>query len=326
MKKVVSSVPQQRFERFKVSFPGDWEVSYISSSYTEEDLIEACKNASYLLVMSVHVVSAKVIQGCSHLKMIHVEGVGFDKVDTAAAKVAGIPVCNNRAVNNAAVAEHTIGLILAGLRRTADCDARIKTAGFASCQKQFFAAGQHELQGQKVGLVGIGAIGKEAARRLKNWGCEISYYDVYRPAPEVEAELDIHYLPLEDLIKTCDIISLHVPVTPETFHLLSRPQFEMMKKNALVINTARGEIIDPQALADALEKGLIYGAALDTMYPEPVPPSHPLLKLSPEASRRLTLTPHAGGTTDEAFTRMLKNVVANMIRTEAGDSPINVVN
>ncbi|MDR0389018.1 MAG: hypothetical protein LBH73_03025, partial [Spirochaetaceae bacterium] len=142
MKKVVSSVPEQRFKKFQVSFPDDWELEYIPFPYTDEDLIRACKGASYLFVMSTHTVSARVIQSCPHLKMIHVEGVGFDKVDIAAAKEKGIPVCNNKAVNNGAVAEHAIGLMLAALRRTPRCDREIKTRGFAETQKEFFAEGQ----------------------------------------------------------------------------------------------------------------------------------------------------------------------------------------
>lgn len=188
------------------------------------------------------------------------------------------------------------------------------------------AQGEHEIKGQHIGIIGIGAIGREVALKLKNWGCKISYYDVFRPSEEVEKSLNVSYLPLEEIISDCDIISVHVPVLPSTINMLSYEQFKNMKKNALVINTSRGEIIDQMALADALENGLIYGAALDTISPEPVPAFHPLLNLSPKAKKRLTLTPHIGGTTDEAFIRMLTGAIANIKRVIAGEKPINIVN
>ena len=326
MIKVLSTVQRQRFEKFNVDFPQNWEINYLDPAYTDAELIEACKDADFLFIMSTHTVSTRVIRACPRLKLIHVEGVGFDKVDIQAAKELGIPVCNNRAVNDGAVAEHTIGLMLAGLRRTASSDAQIKAIGYPACQQEFMAAGQRELQSTHVGLIGMGAIGREVARRLKNWNCSISYYDAFRPAPGIEKELGVEYLELQELLQRCDIISLHVPVLPSTYHMLSTKEFEMMKPSALVVNTARGEIIDPMALADALENGKIYGAALDTLYPEPAPVYHPLLNLSPQGRKRLTLTPHVGGTTDEAFTRMLKGAIANMHRVLDGIQPIHVVN
>jgi phosphoglycerate dehydrogenase-like enzyme len=215
--------------------------------------------------------------------------------------------------------------MLAALRRTPRCDREIKTRGFAETQKEFFAEGQHELANRHIGLIGIGAIGREVARRLIFWGCKISYYDVFRPDTETESSLNLAYLPLNELLASCDIISLHVPALPETVNMLSRPQFEMMKAGVLVINTARGELINAGDLAWALETGRVYGAALDTISPEPAPSDHPLLNLSPNAERRLILTPHAGGTTDEAFTRMLKNAVANILAVESGARPVNDV-
>lgn len=325
MVKVVSSVIRQRFERFDVSFPEGWEVEYINFPYTDEELIAVCKEADFLFLDSVHPASAGVIAACPNLKMIHVEGVGYNNVDIEAAKTAGIPVCNNRAVNNGAVAEHTIGMMLACLRRTAACNEQIKNDGYSVCKKQFYSQGQHELASMHVGLVGIGAIGKEVAVRLKNWGCKVSYYDAYRPNAEVEQELGVEYIELDDLIRTCDIISLHVPVLPSTYHMLSTKQFESMKNTALLVNTARGEIIDQMALADALENGKIYGAALDMLDPEPAPGYHPLLNLSAEAQKRITITPHVGGTTDEAFQRMLGNAIANMQRILNGEQAINLV-
>ena len=326
MPKVISSVDEKRFKKYQISFPENWDVHYLTFPYNDDQLIAACQEADYLLVNSTHPVTSKVIESSPSLKMIHVEGVGYNKVDTKAAKALGIPVCNNRSVNNDAVAEHTIGLMLAGLRRTAYSDTQIKSKGFIASQQEHRAQGEHELQGKHVGILGFGAIGREVAARLSSWVCKVSYYDAFRPSLEVEYRLHVDYLDFDELIRTCDIISVHVPVLSETVNMISKAQLEAMKRSVLLVNTARGEIIDSQALAEALEEGLIYGAALDTLAPEPPPSDHPLLNLSPEASKRLTITPHIGGTTDEAFVRMLKNVVSNMKLMEAGGRPNNVVN
>ena len=326
MKTVVSTVAPQRFEKYRVSFPEGWDVHFIHRPYTDAELTEVCKQADYLLVDSVDPVSADVIASCPKLKLIHTEGVGFDKVDAAAAKAVGIPVCNNRAVNNGAVAEHTIGLMLAAMRRTALCTAQIRSEGYAACQRTFRATGEHEIAGKQIGLIGIGAIGREVAKRLSAWGCEICYYDAFRPNEETEQALGVRYLPLDELIATSDVISVHVPVLESTYHMLSRAQFAAMKSGAVVINTARGEIIDSEALAEALENGSIAAAALDTVEPEPMPDTHPLAKLSEQAAARLTFTPHVGGTTDEAFTRMLQWAIANFVRVENGEKPVNCVN
>jgi phosphoglycerate dehydrogenase-like enzyme len=326
MPTVVSTVDQGRFLKYQVFFPEDWKVIYIDAPYTDDQLINSCRNSDYLFVNSTHPVSKRVIEACPHLKMIHVEGVGYDKVDVVTAREMKIPVCNNQAVNNGAVAEHTIGLMLASLRRIAYVDSQVKSEGFITSQKEYRAKGEHELQGKRIGIVGFGAIGKEVAIRLSKWGCQISYYDAFRPSTEVEQKLGVNYLELDELLRTCDIITLHVPVMRETVNMISTAQFEMMKPTVVLVNTARGEIIDSCALATALEAGKIDSAAIDTIAPEPPPDDHPLLHLSPEAKKRLTITPHVGGTTDEAFVRMLKNAIANMQRVERGERPVNVVN
>lgn len=326
MKSIVSTVPKSRFEKFKVHFPEDWNITFIDAPYSQEQLIHACKDAEYLFVGSIHPVAASVFEQCPHLKMVHVEGVGFDKVDIAAAVQKGIPVCNNRAVNNGAVAEHTIGLILAALRRTALCNEQIHTVGYEICKAEHLAQGQQELSGKTVGLIGIGAIGKEVAKRLQNWGCIITYNDVFTLDSDEEHRYGIRYVDRDELFANSDIISLHVPLLESTHHLVNQLRFEQMKPNSVLVNTSRGEIVDQDALARALEKGLIAAAALDTVYPEPAPPGHPLLNLSDDAKKRFILTPHIAGMTDEAFMRMLKNAIENFERVERGDKPKNIVN
>lgn len=325
MPKLVSTVPKHRSERFGVPFPEGWEISYIGAPYTDEALVRACEGADYLYTMSAHPVPGAAILQMPGLKLIQVEGVGYEKVDLDAARGMGITVCNNRGVNNGAVAEHTIGMFLAGLRRMAACDAQIKTEGYAPAREEFLAIGHRELAGRRVGLVGFGDIGRAVAARLKGWECDLRYHDARRAAPEQERELGARYEELDALLAESDIVSLHVPVLPATLHMIAAPQLRAMKKTALLVNTARGELIDQAALAQALEAGEIYGAALDTFEPEPVPDDHPLLRLSPKAAMRLTMSPHVAGLTDESFTRMQQCAIANMQKMERGERPDNVV-
>lgn len=326
MTKVACTIPAARFERFDVHFPKDWEIVQAALPYTTEQLTAACAGADFLFVGSMDRVEAQVFEKNPQLKLAHVEGVGFDKVDLEAAKKAGVRVCNNRATNNGAVAEHTIGLMLAAMRRTAVCNAEILADGFAACQKKQRAEGEIEIGGKHIGLVGAGAIGREVAKRLMGWDVRVSYYDAFRPSPEVEQQLHIDYMEFDELVRSCDIISMHVPVLPSTLHMMGEKQFKAMKRTAYLINTARGEVIDQDALVSALESGEIAGAALDTLTPEPAPADLNLLNMSETAQKKLTLTPHIGGTTNEAFTRMLRGAIANFQRVQEGEEPINVVN
>ncbi len=325
MVKVVSTVPKKRFELYGVDFPSDWEVVFVDYPQPDDVMIKACEGADFLFVGSVETVSRNVIVNSPSLKMIHTEGVGFNKVDYEAAKEVNLPVCNNRAVNNSSVAEHTIGLMLSSLKRIALSNAQIRERDFAELQTELRTEGIHELSSQHVGLIGAGAIGQEVARMLAPFGCRVSYYDVYRPSTEREKELNISYMPLEDIFKQCDIISLHVPVLPDTVNLINRKTLGMMKDSAILINTSRGELVDQEALVEALEAGKIF-CAVDTVTPEPVPKDHPLLTLSPKASLRFIFTPHVAGTTVEAFIRMLQWAVANMKGVIEGKPPRNVVN
>jgi phosphoglycerate dehydrogenase-like enzyme len=158
------------------------------------------------------------------------------------------------------------------------------------------------------------------------FGCEISYYDAFPPSKEVERELRATLRTAGELFEQCDVISIHVPVLPDTIGMVNEEVLARMKPDAVIVNAARGEIIDQYALADALEKGVILGAAIDTMSPEPPPSDHPLLNLSDKAKARLCLTPHTAGTTDEAFARMLDWAIANFMRAYNGEVPINIVN
>ena len=176
--------------------------------------------------------------------------------------------------------------MLAAFRNIALNDRRLKNEDYSAVKADSLAAGIHEIAGKHIGFVGMGAIAKEAARKLQGWHVKISYYDTFRPTPEEEKELHIEFMEFDDLCRACDVISMHVPVFPETVGMLGKKQFQEMKKTAVVVNTARGEVIDDEALAQALETGEIAHAALDVLAPEPTPKDHVLLNMSPAGMDR----------------------------------------
>ncbi len=326
MVKFVSTVPQSRFDTFKVDLPAEWDKAFIDYPCTDEALIKACQDADVLLVGSMHKVSEAVVRNSPSLRMIHTEGVGFDKVAVDAAADIGLPVCNNRAVNNTSVAEHTVALMLAALKQVVYANSKITAENYEEIQGQLRSEGVHELGSQHVGLVGGGAIGREVARLLGVFGCKISYYDVFRLKPEQERELNLNFVSLEDLLQQCDVISLHVPVLPDTLNMINEQTIGLIQKSAILINTSRGELIDQAAMASALENGAIKVLAVDTISPEPPKADHPFMTLSESAKDRLILTPHLAGTTSEAFTRMLQWVIKDTEDVMAGKLPSRVCN
>ncbi len=326
MGKIVSALPANRFAKYGLTYPEDWDMVFGKDRISTAELLELSRDAEVLVIGSPMAVPRDFMDQCPNLKFIQVEGVGFDKVDLVAAKEKGIIVSNNKGINKEAVAEHTVGLMLAGLRRTALDDRLYRTKGGAAASADHFAKGEWELYGKTVGMVGLGDIGKEAVKRLANWGCNFLYYDIMKQSPEVEAALNIKYVQLDELLAESDVVSIHVPVTDQTREMVNKDFLSKMKKNALLINTSRGDLVNNEDLAWALENDEIYGAALDVITPEPAPIDHVLLTMSDKAMDKIVFTPHAGGTTNEVFERMLVWSMDNVKRFLDGEEPLNIVN
>ena len=185
--------------------------------------------------------------------------------------------------------------------------------------------GIRELGDCRIGFIGFGAIAQETARHLAGWGCKMLYNKRHRLSEEDERALGVRFASVEEIASTCDIVSIHVPVTAETRNMVDAEFLARMKPDAILINTARGEIVDTEALAAAFEAGTIAMAGLDTVAPEPVKPDNPLLNLSEQASRRIVLSPHIGGTTVGFFRRAHRTIWENIARVAAGEEPINIV-
>ncbi|MEI8199994.1 MAG: NAD(P)-dependent oxidoreductase [Eubacteriales bacterium] len=328
MTKFLILTSRERMEKYIdfTAIPRDWEFVYVDYGYTDDDALAAGKDAEYILVDAVCPVSRYVIENMPNLKLIHSEGVGYNRIDTAAANERGIFVCNNAGVNSAAVAEQAILLMLGLLRRLAEGDQMVRAGKQAEAKTSFILEGIHELGACHVGLIGFGSIGKATAERLSAFGTKVSCYSRSRMSDDEESRNTARYIPLGELIRECDIISIHLPVTSDTIGFVDAKFLAGMKKTAILINTARGEIVDQEALAEALAKGTIAGAGLDTMYPEPVTKNNPLLNLPEEMKYKILFSPHIAGTTHEVFKRIHQNVWNNFKAAADGKRPDNIVN
>lgn len=327
MMKLLVIGDEKRFKKYMpcMDIVSRVECSVVNRGTSDEEIIECTKDADFIVADAVSPVSAKLMAAFPSLKLVHSEGVAYNAIDVAAAQDAGIFVCNNAGVNAAAVAEQAILLMLGCLRHIVEGDRAVRSGGQIAMKERLMVQGIRELGDCTVGLVGMGAIAVQTALRLKSFGCNVVYWNRHRRPEETERELGIRYVPLEELSGICDIVSIHVPVTPETENLVNADFLERMKDDAVLINTARGEIVDQVALACALEQGTIGAAGVDTLSPEPVAADHPLAQLSEKAACRLVLSPHIGGVTEGMFRRAWTTIWHNIELVAEGSQPANIV-
>jgi len=261
----------------------------VKTDLKPDGLKEIIKDYDALLVRSATKVTKDIIDAASKLKVIGRAGVGLDNVDLAAATQKGIIVMNTPAGNTISTAEHAFSMILALSRNIPQATASTKKGEWK--RSKFMGV---ELYAKTLGIVGFGRIGKEVAKRAISFGMSVLVYDPFL-SKEIAESLGIKVVELNELLQSSDYITVHTPLTEETRHMISRPQFEIIKKGARVINCARGGIIDEEALIAAIKEGRIAGAAFDVFEKEPVAPDNELLKLD-----NVIVTPHLGASTEEA--------------------------
>jgi len=297
-------------ERFSASCAGEYEVVH----YSDPGDVALATGASYVVLRGTPIGPEQMDILGPDVQLYHRWGVGFDNVDVEEAGRRGIPVAITTGVNARCVAEMTMLLILAAYRRLPQLMECAKS-GAAQSQKDAIAAEGRLLAGKRVGLVGVGNVGILVSQFARAFGAEVVYYDVRRLSPETERE-GIAYLPFDELVATSDIVSLHLPLFESTYHMFDLKTFEKMKPTALLVNTARGGIVDSNDLAEALRSGLIWGAALDTAEEEPMDPAHPLLH-----SDRVVVTPHVGGSSRDLADDMIRCIMDNIRLVERGEIP-----
>jgi len=258
-------------------------------------------------------IDSSVIEAADRLQVIARYGVGVDRVDVEAASRKGIVVANTPGANSVAVAELAIALMLALGRRICQADQATRSGEWP----RYSGVG---LRGKTVGLVGFGAIGREVASRVKAFGCRVVVADPC-VGSDCAGTYGVQLVPLEELLALSDFVSLHASLNPSTSGMVDRPFLMGMKQGAFIVNTARGELIDEEALREALEKGRLAGAALDCFRKEPPAPDHPLLRLP-----QVIATPHTGSHTDEATNAMGWMSLKACLAVLKGERPDHVVN
>ncbi|MFR5602038.1 MAG: 2-hydroxyacid dehydrogenase [Lachnospiraceae bacterium] len=293
----------------KDRLPSSVEVIYYDTKTTDTaELIKRGQDADVIAVSNLPL-NSDVINGCKNLKMLSVAFTGVDHIAMDTCKANGVLVSNCAGYSTVAVADLVFGMVISLYRNIIPCNQRVREGGTKDGLVGF------ELEGKKFGVVGTGAIGLRTAKIAQAFGCEVYAYS--RTVKDIPG---ITYVDLDTLLSTCDIVSLHTPLTAETRGLIGEDQLSKMKSSAILINTARGPVVDSQALADALNQGVIAGAGIDVFEMEPpVPTDHPLF-----GTKNLIATPHVAFATKEALIKRAVIVFDNVAKWVDG-CPQNVM-
>ena len=284
----------------EAAIPSDWTVRFV-----EENSLSAraalIRDADIVFVMATPM-PKELLAEAKHLLLIQKLGAGLDKIDLAFCRERGIGVARLQAGNSVPVAEHTILLMLATYRQLPEIHRQTRAGGW---DKEAARGLHRSLQHKTVGLVGFGAIGKEVAKRLRAFGVEILYYDPIRASSDIEQVFGVTYSDLDALLREADIVSLHLPLMAETRNIIDAKRIGSMKHGAVLINCARGGLVDETALAGALQSGRLFGAGIDAFSQEP-PTGNPLLGID-----NAIVTPHLAGATLDNFANVVARSVDN---------------
>jgi glyoxylate reductase len=297
----------------------DFDVTVVSESPPDHgELLEAVRGAAGILPTVTEKMDAEVMDAAGDgLKVIANMAVGYDNVDLDAAGERNVVVTNTPEVLNETTADTAFMLLLAAARRLGEAERLLRSGGWEAWGPMQLTG--PDVWGKKLGVVGFGRIGQAVARRARGFDMEILYHDQYRNE-SAENETRVRYVELDELLRTCDFISVHTPLTDETYHLIGATELGRMKPEAVLINTSRGPVVDEAALADALAEERIFAAGLDVYEKEPE--VHPkLLELE-----NVVLAPHIGSASVETRDRMAVLAAENIVAVLSGEEPKTPVN
>jgi phosphoglycerate dehydrogenase-like enzyme len=296
--------------------PPEFELIVVPTDLSDEEWTQWTRRADLYLGTAKGLTPSR-LERLEGYRLVQLMSVGYDQLDMATLRTLRIPLANSGSANAVQVAEYTVMLMLACLKFLCQDNARVHAGGW---RRQPTPAEPLELQGKTVGLVGFGNIGQNIARRLLGWDVALVYYDVYRQNEPIERLLGATHMSLEDLLRTADIVSLHVPLSKATHRLINRQTLAVMKQGAIVINTSRGGVVDEEALYEALVSGRLSAAALDVFGSEPPPPGIFLRQLE-----NVIMTPHTAGNSTKAWTDTALQGFANLQRVVRGERPNHIV-
>ncbi|MDW7655838.1 MAG: hydroxyacid dehydrogenase [Bacillota bacterium] len=283
---------------------------YVANDGNPHNYLSAMRDAD-ALILRIGKVDAGVIDGSPLLRVIGRTGVGYDNVDIAAATAAGIPVVLTPGANTQSVAEHTLALLFAVAKNLFEAQTETARGQFTAVRDNGKA---FEVAGKAIGLIGLGAIGRKVAQLCQAIGMQVIGYDPFLSRDQIEASGCLYANDLRQLLPRCDVVSVHVPLLPETKGLLGSAELSLMKPTSVVINCARGGIIDEGALFDALNNGIIAGAGIDVFVDEPVQADNPLL-----SAPNIIISPHSAAMTREAVRNMGVQCVAGCLAVLHGE-------
>ena len=296
--------------------PSGYDLTVLGRESTKEQQIEAVKDADFLLCYGMDP-SDEVVRAAEKCRLVQLLAAGYDRVNLTLLRDLAIPCANNGGANSWAVSDHALLLMLSIYKQLLASDPATRHGRW---NEPITGQNTFEMAGKKVGILGIGNIGKQVAKRVQSFDAQVQYYDLYPLDDEVSKNLGVTYVSLEELFRTSDIITCHTPLTGDTHHIVNAERLAMMKSSAILINTSRGPVVDEQALIEALERGIIAGAGLDVFEQEPVDPHNPLLTMT-----NVVATPHMAGTTWDTWARRAQFGFENMERVRHGEPPQAVV-
>ena len=282
------------------------------------EFMATMQDAEYLVGFSDPRVNDAFYKNAPHLKLVQLTSAGYDRCDIEAARRAGIPICNNGGANSTAVAEHALMLMLAVSRRLVWQHANVAAGRWRGNDSS--QARMYELRDRTLGIIGLGTIGKKVARMAQAFDMRVQYYDVERLSEEREDALDVRFRLMNEILRTSDLVSLHVPLLPVTKHLIGTAELKLMKPSAYLINTCRGPVVNEPELIEALSNGTIAGAGLDVFDQEPPPADNPLFSLP-----NVVLTAHLAGPTYDNQYHRFRNAFDNCQRVSRGETPLWII-
>ena len=312
---LVDPIPLPLLERMRTMIPAGADLDVVST-YSEEDLARHAAEAEILLVLN-RKVDARLLSFVPRARFVQRVGVGYDNLDLGALQTAGVVAAYTPGANAVAVAEYTILLMLALLKRFVAAESAARQGGWPTME--LFQAGLGDLANATVGLVGFGNIGRAVAQRLAPFGSRLLYTARHAVDAATEQQFGVHYASLDELLASSTIVSLHLPLNEATEGLIGEAELAKMPVGAFLVNTSRGELLDEAALRRALVSGKLGGAALDVLRNER-PGGNPFMDLP-----QVIVTPHLAGGSRAGVERALQMAVANIARFLRGESPLDLV-
>jgi len=286
--------------------------------FTPTQLVKKLQGKSGAIVLLTDTIDDRLLAQCPDLKVLCNVAVGYNNIDVKAATRRGVMICNTPGVLDDTTADFTWTLLLATARRVVESDKFFRSGKWTGWGLMQFTG--YDVHHKTLGVVGFGRIGKGVARRAKGFDMRVIYTDVQRVDEATEREYGVMYVDKRTLLRESDFVSLHIPLFPETRHYLSGPEFALMKKTAILVNAARGPIVDEKALAKALREGKIAGAGLDVYEREPK------CERALISMKQVILAPHTASASIETRTKMAMMAAQNCIAGVNGQRPPNIVN